>query len=83
VAVLYSHRAAEPAPAADELSAVLPELFQTPDEPRAGDLRSARGAEEAAVIERVVAECGGNMSEAAKRLGVGRSTLYRKLRARG
>jgi propionate catabolism operon transcriptional regulator len=83
VAVLYSHRAAEPAPAPDELSAVLPELFQTPDEPRAGDLRSARGAEEAAVIERVVAECGGNMSEAAKRLGVGRSTLYRKLRARG
>jgi transcriptional regulator of acetoin/glycerol metabolism len=43
----------------------------------------AAGSEEAAVIERVVAECGGNMSEAAKRLGVGRSTLYRKLRARG
>ena len=31
--------------------------------------------------ERVVAECGGNLSEAARRLGVGRSTLYRKLAA--
>jgi propionate catabolism operon transcriptional regulator len=81
VAVLTSHRGEAPEP--DDLRAVLPELFQAPDEPLAGDLRSARGAEEAAVIERVVAECAGNMSEAAKRLGVGRSTLYRKLRARG
>jgi ActR/RegA family two-component response regulator len=33
-------------------------------------------------VERVVAECGGNLSEAARRLGVGRSTLYRKLAER-
>jgi propionate catabolism operon transcriptional regulator len=86
VAVVYSHHAGEPERVArDDLRAVLPELFQPPAErrdPRV-DLRTARGAEEAAVIERVLGECGGNMSEAAKRLGVGRSTLYRKMRMRG
>jgi hypothetical protein len=43
----------------------------------------SRGAEEAAVIQRVLGECGGNPTEAAKCLGIGRSTLYRKLRASG
>jgi propionate catabolism operon transcriptional regulator len=82
IAVLYSHRAPLDEVEADDLRAVLPELFQDPAEPDEGvDLRSARGAEEAAVIRRVLGECDGNMSEAAKRLGVGRSTLYRKLRA--
>jgi propionate catabolism operon transcriptional regulator len=85
VAVLYSHHAAAPdGVAPDDLRAVLPELFQPPSERLEGaDLRSARGAEEAAVIRRVLGECDGNMTEAAKRLGVGRSTLYRKLRAQG
>ncbi len=32
-------------------------------------------------IERVLRECDGNVSKAAKMLGVGRATLYRKLRA--
>jgi propionate catabolism operon transcriptional regulator len=86
VAVVYSHHAGAPERVApDDLRAVLPELFQPAAErrdPRV-DLRTARGAEEAAVIERVLGECGGNMSEAAKRLGVGRSTLYRKMRMRG
>ncbi|HZZ86501.1 MAG TPA: propionate catabolism operon regulatory protein PrpR [Anaeromyxobacteraceae bacterium] len=84
VAVLYSHHAAAPERVeSDELRAVLPELFQPPATAPEGDLRSARGAEEAAVIRRALGECGGNVSEAAKRLGVGRSTLYRKLRAPG
>jgi len=83
VAVLYSHyggtaRRVSP----EDLRAVLPELFQPADGRVAGDLRTARGAEEAAVIQRVLGECGGNVTEAARRLGVGRSTVYRKLRAR-
>jgi transcriptional regulator, propionate catabolism operon regulatory protein len=84
VAVLYSHSAAAPERIdPDALRAMLPELFQAPQPPDGGDLRSARGAQEAAVIQRVLGECGGNMTEAAKRLGVGRSTLYRKLRTPG
>jgi propionate catabolism operon transcriptional regulator len=82
IAVLYSHRAPDQE-GSDALRAVLPELFQVADEPRDGDLRSAREAQEVAVIRRVVEECGGNMKAAAKRLGVGRSTLYRKLRTAG
>ena len=31
-------------------------------------------------IRRMVEECGGNISEASKRLGVSRNTVYRKLR---
>jgi propionate catabolism operon transcriptional regulator len=84
VAVLYAqHGTAPERVAPDDLRAVLPELFQAEGaEERPGDLRRARGAEELVVIERVLGECDGNMSEAAKRLGIGRSTLYRKLRAR-
>jgi len=45
----------------------------------AAGLRAARREQEEALIHQVVAECGGNLSEAARRLGVGRTTLYRKL----
>ena len=34
-------------------------------------------------VHRAVASCGGNMTEAAARLGIGRTTLYRKLDAYG
>jgi propionate catabolism operon transcriptional regulator len=47
--------------------------------PAPEDLRAAREADELRHIRRVVAECGGNLSAAARRLRVGRSTLYRKL----
>jgi transcriptional regulator, propionate catabolism operon regulatory protein len=95
IAVLYAGRGRAPV-RDEELRAVVPELFG-PDAtaPRAGgqgrtvavrvrgsDLRSARGAQERAIIERVLAEAGGNQSEAARRLGIGRSTLWRKLRER-
>jgi transcriptional regulator of acetoin/glycerol metabolism len=31
-------------------------------------------------VRRVVDTCGGNLSEAARRLGISRNTLYRRLR---
>jgi transcriptional regulator of acetoin/glycerol metabolism len=37
----------------------------------------------ARAIEQAVAACAGNLSEAARRLGISRNTLYRKLRALG
>jgi propionate catabolism operon transcriptional regulator len=81
VAVLYAHRGGGPHEVtAEDLRTVLAELFQPSRAPAAPDLRTARGAGEAAVIERVLGECDGNVTEAAKRLGVGRSTIYRKLR---
>jgi propionate catabolism operon transcriptional regulator len=42
-------------------------------------LKGALRTQELEHIQRVVAGCGGNLSEAARRLGVGRTTLYRKL----
>jgi len=46
-------------------------------------LRQAREQFERQYVERVVEECGGNMSQAARVLGLERSHLYRKLRALG
>jgi two-component system nitrogen regulation response regulator NtrX len=46
-------------------------------------LRQAREQFEREYVGRVVEECGGNMSKAARVLGLERSHLYRKLRALG
>jgi propionate catabolism operon transcriptional regulator len=65
---------------ASDLRAIVPELFVASD---AGDgrgrLPSMRRRDERRHIERVLRECGGNQSEAARRLGIGRTTLWRKL----
>ncbi len=80
VAVLFADGAIADDELDVELLAVLPELFDGVAAPaRQPDLRATRQAQERLHVERVVAECGGNLSEAARRLGVGRSTLYRKL----
>ncbi len=62
----------------DQLRAVVPAPL-APDAPRRrGDPDDA----ERARIEQVLRECNGNQSEAARRLGIGRTTLWRK-RGRG
>ena len=80
VAVLYADRDPGTRVTEEELRAVMPEVYEraAPVAPRS-DLRVARAAQERALVERVVAECGGNQAEAARRLGIGRTTLYRKL----
>ncbi|ROO27136.1 Fis family transcriptional regulator [Salinisphaera orenii MK-B5] len=64
---------------------VLPEEVLDPARPRlsmAAGNRSLRDSEYEAVAEAVTA-AGGNMAEAARRLGIARSTLYRKVKAFG
>ncbi|WP_258868020.1 sigma-54-dependent Fis family transcriptional regulator [Alkalilimnicola ehrlichii] len=62
---------------AEELRTVVPELFAD----AAGGERAAPALDERARIEQVLAACGGNRSEASRRLGISRSTLWRKLNA--
>jgi propionate catabolism operon transcriptional regulator len=84
VAVLYAD-APEGAVDEDELRAVIPELFG--DRRRGASdgqtLRSMRDGNEREHVLRVLADCGGNQAEAARKLGIGRTTLWRKLRAEG
>ena len=86
VAVFFADRDAAGRVGEEELRAVVPELFagrEVPDEAPLADgaatFRASRDAHDKAVIKRVLEECGGNQTEAARRLGVGRSTLWRKL----
>jgi DNA-binding NtrC family response regulator len=47
--------------------------------PSESDLPLSLEAYERCALERALRECGGDATEAAKRLGIGRSTFYRKL----
>ncbi|MCM3761969.1 sigma 54-interacting transcriptional regulator [Alkalihalobacillus oceani] len=57
----------------------LPHVFQNPVIP-AASLKEAADAGEKHKIREVLLEVGGNKTEAAKRLGIHRATLYRKLK---
>ena len=62
-----------PASTAPEVAKVMAE--ETAREAGAEDLRQSRRV----AIERMLAACGGNVSQAARRLGIHRSTIYRQL----
>jgi propionate catabolism operon transcriptional regulator len=80
VAALFVDRGPKARIPEEELRAVMPEVFERAAPATAGaDLRAARNAQERAHVERVLADCDGNQAEAARRLGIGRTTLYRKL----
>jgi propionate catabolism operon transcriptional regulator len=78
VAVLLADRSDEVGER--ELRGVVPELFGARRRPGAQGLRALRRADERSHVERVLEECGGDQGEAARRLGIGRTTLWRKLR---
>jgi propionate catabolism operon transcriptional regulator len=97
VALLFADEASGPAVDAAALRAIMPELAEgglvevevggpSPrlalPAPAPAGLRAARRHQELALVRQVVAGCGGNLSEAARRLGIGRTTLYRKLNGR-
>ncbi len=71
-----------------QLRPLFPELFEeisqqppdTDDSSTAGDLRHVGKASEVAHIQKVLAACAGDMNEAAHRLGISRTTLWRRLR---
>ncbi|OFX25907.1 MAG: propionate catabolism operon regulatory protein PrpR [Anaeromyxobacter sp. RBG_16_69_14] len=83
VAVLFSDlETAEPMHAR-QLKLVVPELFEGSETVRKGSFKAERQEAEEAQILRVLQDCGGNQTEAARRLGIGRTTLWRRLSAHG
>ncbi|WP_433770451.1 propionate catabolism operon regulatory protein PrpR [Pseudomonas putida] len=75
--------------ASGTLHTLFPELFEGADaesqltgaQPFGVDLRSFGKATEVAHVRQVVEACNGDMDEAARRLGISRTTLWRRLRA--
>ncbi|OIQ81104.1 propionate catabolism operon regulatory protein [mine drainage metagenome] len=60
---------------------LLPELAGAAQPLPAANARQLAARAERDAIARVLAECGGNRAEACARLGMGRTTLWRKMRA--
>jgi len=76
-------RGAGPANQEDEamLRSVVPELFPDAAEAIAApELKHIARSGELSHIKKVLAECGGDQTEAAKKLGISRTTLWRRLK---
>lgn len=71
--------------APERLALLVPELFENNDDlpaslqPSTSQLRSATKATELSLIEQTIRECAGNLNAAAKKLGISRSTLWRRM----
>ncbi len=83
VAVLYAEAGTVGAVGSRQLAAVVPELSRSRALPAGdGTLATHRRDSERDRVERVLEACGGDRAEAARRLGIGRTTLWRKLTGR-
>jgi transcriptional regulator, propionate catabolism operon regulatory protein len=83
IAVLCAEAGSAKAVRTRHLASVVPELFRDGAPPPAtGTLANLRRDAERERIARVLQECGGDRVLAAKRLGIGRTTLWRKLTGR-
>lgn len=84
-ACLATHLLEHQAPADAQLRALFPELFlagASTSEP-ADTLQAVAQASELAHIRQTLDACDGDMTETARRLGISRSTLWRRLRHEG
>jgi propionate catabolism operon transcriptional regulator len=79
----FIERIASVAAGGDELSLpeLVPEVYRGRGVPRtANSLAQRKRQTERDVVRRVLAECNGDREAACQRLGIGRTTLWRKLR---
>lgn len=67
----------------DRLQDIAPELFQRENSEEAKELKRHRARVDVDHILDVLASCDGDRAAACKRLGIGRTTLWRKLREAG
>ncbi|MBA4108736.1 MAG: propionate catabolism operon regulatory protein PrpR [Leptothrix sp. (in: Bacteria)] len=66
--------------AIDFVRAIVPELFSAVTAETSPVLKARQAESERADILRVLAECGGDRAQASERLGISRTTLWRKLK---
>ncbi|MDB5326976.1 MAG: sigma-54 dependent DNA-binding response regulator, partial [Phycisphaerales bacterium] len=78
-AILAEHLHLMPIPSVGRPVSILPDSTESPDENLPLNLENAEND----LIQRALAATGGNVAEAARRLGVNRTRIYRRLGARG
>ena len=66
-----------------DTSCLQPKILESRVGPGDERLKTVLEETERKHIERILGECGGSVSDAARRLGVGQSTLYRRMKALG